>query len=91
MGHDFHFEEGKSFGDWLHAALHEAVTFEDAGWAMERIRRVEDRLQGGRLEPERMVVEIPWMEEETAFTAPGRYIYFSRRLYELCYTDTTTV
>ena len=32
-------------------------------------------------------VEIPWMEEPTAFTAPGRYIYFSRRLYELCATD----
>ena len=33
------------------------------------------------------MVEIPWMEEATAFTAPGRYIYFARRLYELCPTD----
>jgi predicted Zn-dependent protease len=27
------------------------------------------------------------MEEELAFTAPGQYIYFSRRLYELCFTE----
>ena len=32
-------------------------------------------------------MEIPWLEEATAFTAPGGYIYFSRRLYELCPTE----
>ena len=87
MGHDFQFEDGKSFGEWLHNQLREAVVFEDAAWAIERIRRVENRLQGSRAPTARMSVEIPWLEEVTAFTAPGRYIYFSRRLYELCATD----
>jgi predicted Zn-dependent protease len=87
MGHDFQFDEGKSFGEWLHKEMLAAVTFEDAPWAIERIRRVEHRLQANRAPADRLTVEIPWMEEETAFTGPGGYIYFSRRLYELCWTD----
>jgi len=87
MAHDFECEPGKSFGEWLHNELLEAVTFEEAPWAIERIRRVEARLQAGRPVSDRMVVEIPWLEEVTAFTGPGRYIYFSRRLFEVCATD----
>jgi len=30
MGHDFQFEQGKSFGEWLHKEMFEAVAFEDA-------------------------------------------------------------
>ncbi len=67
--------------------MHEAVSFEDAAWAIDRVCRVQDRLQAGRPESEHLLVEIPWIEEATAFTAPGKYIYFSRRLYELCPTD----
>lgn len=87
MGHDFKFERGDSFGEWLHREMVEAVVIEDAPWAIERIRRVESRLQAGRPQSQRLFVEIPWLEEPTAFTAPGRYIYFSRRLYEVCATD----
>jgi hypothetical protein len=87
MAHDFQLERGVSLGEWLHRELQEAVVFEDAPWAIDRIRRVEDRLQTGRPESNRLTVEIAWLEEETAFTAPGRFIYFSRRLYELCPTD----
>lgn len=87
MAGDFQFEKGVSFGEWLHARLHEAVHFETEAWALDRVRRVEDRLQAGRPEAERLVVEIPWMEVVTACTAPGRYIYFSRSLYQLCPTD----
>lgn len=84
MAYDFAFERGMTFGEWLNHALHEAVTFEDAAWAIDRVRRVEERLQAGRAPAERLTVE---MDEMTAFTAPGRYIYFARRLYQACYTD----
>jgi hypothetical protein len=87
MAHDFQFERDLSFGEWLHGQIREAVLFEEAQWAIDRIRRIEDRLQAGRAQSNRLSVEIPWLEEVTAFTAPGRYIYFSRRLYELCATD----
>ena len=67
----------------LHKEMLDADVFEEAPWAIDRIRRVEARLQADRSESNRLRVEIPWMEEPTAFTAPGRYIYFSRRLYVL--------
>jgi len=71
MAHDFQFERGASFGEWLHAQMREAMTFEDAAWAVDRIRRVEGRLQASRLAANRLTVEIPWMDEVNAFTAPG--------------------
>jgi predicted Zn-dependent protease len=87
MAGDFKFEKGASFGEWLHEQMHEAVHFETAAWALDRAHRVEERLQEGRPETQRLIVEIPWLEVVTAFTAPGRYIYFSRRLYEQCGTE----
>jgi predicted Zn-dependent protease len=87
MPHDFEFEKGTSFGEWLHAQMHEAIYFEQEAWALERVARVDDRLQAGRQPAQRLIVEIPWLDVVTAFTAPGRYIYFSRLLYERCYTD----
>lgn len=87
MPHDFPFEKGASFGEWLHDQMHAAIYFEEEPWALDRVKRVDDRVQAGRQPPERLIVEIPWLEVVTAFTAPGRYIYFSRRLYERCYTD----
>jgi predicted Zn-dependent protease len=87
MAHDFQINQGESFGEWLHKEMLEAVVFEEAPWAIDRIRRVEARLQAGRPESNRMKVEIPWLEEVTAFTGPGHYVYFSRRLYEVCTTE----
>ncbi len=87
MPHDFKFEKGLTFGEWLHGAMHEVIYFEEAAWALDRINRVEGRIQAGRPPDDRLIVEIPWLDVVTAFTGPGRYIYFSRRLYERCYTD----
>jgi hypothetical protein len=82
MSSDFQIEKGTTLGEWLHAQIDEAALFEQDAWAIDRVRRVEDRLQSGRPQSERLLVEIPWLDVFTAFTAPGRYIYFSRRLYE---------
>ena len=87
MSDDFQIEKGMSFGDWLHQQISDAAYFEQEAWAIDRVRRVEDRLQASRGDSERLLVEIPWLDVFTAFTAPGRYIYFSRRLYERCATD----
>jgi predicted Zn-dependent protease len=87
MAGDFFFEKGVSFGERLHQQLFDAAYFESEPWAIDRIRRVVERLQAGRPDCERMVIEIPWIDLVTAFTAPGRYIYISRRLYERCGSD----
>jgi hypothetical protein len=65
------------FGEWLHDQIREAVHFETEAWAIERIQRVQDRLQAGRPESERLIVEIPWLEVVTAFTAPGHTFTFA--------------
>jgi hypothetical protein len=57
------------------------------GWAPERAERVVDRLEGHRAPDERMVPVVIWMRGFTAFTAPGRYVYLSRRLLERCRAD----
>jgi hypothetical protein len=44
-------------------------------------------VQGDVEEPKRLCVEVPWLKEFTAFTAPGQYVYLSRRLLEVCRTD----
>ena len=87
MIHDLELEDGTSFGEWLHQQIQEAAHFENEAWAIQRVRRVEERLQSNKELAERLVTEIPWLDVMTAFTAPGRYIYFSRRLYERCATD----
>ncbi len=87
MAGDFDVEKGEPFGEWLHEQIFEAAYFEMEAWAIDRVRRVEERLQTGRPGQERLIVEIPWLDLVTAFTAPGRYIYFSRRLYERCGSD----
>jgi hypothetical protein len=89
MSGDFALAEGITFGEWVHAQLHRHVTFEREGWAVERVQRIADRLQGGRPILERVYVEVPWLQLRTAFTLPGRYIYFGRGLLEYCPDDET--
>jgi len=79
---DFEIGKGEMFGDWLHERLSEEIHFEEEPSWMDRVSRIEARLQEGRDAAERLKVEVPWIEEVTAFTGPGRYIYLSRRLME---------
>ena len=74
-------------GQKLRDALHEAYVVEQTGWAVEQVTRVAQRIQSDIGEEKRLLVEVPWIEAFTAFTAPGRYIYVSRRLLEVCRTD----
>ncbi|MBW3624326.1 MAG: M48 family metalloprotease [Armatimonadetes bacterium] len=76
--------DGVSLGEWINRELRADCFFETDGWAMERVRRVNERLQQDRPPETRFIVEVPWMDETVAFTSPGRYVYFSRRLLELC-------
>jgi hypothetical protein len=54
MAHDFELEKGTWFGEWLHQEMHEEFQFEDQPWALERVQRVEGRLQAGRSAQERL-------------------------------------
>lgn len=54
---------------------------------MDQVDRVAERLQSDRSPAERLQVLVPWLWLATAFVAPGRYIYISRRLLERCRDD----
>jgi predicted Zn-dependent protease len=81
---DFEIESGEWFGDWLHAQIAENAFIEREGFMPDRVAAASARLQAGRPADERFIVEVPWLQAFTAFTAPGKYVYFSRRLLERC-------
>lgn len=81
---DFELNPGEWFGDWLHAQIAREIHIEDVGSMPDLVRSACMRLQADRPADQRYVTEVPWLEAFTAFTAPGRYIYFSRRLLEQC-------
>ena len=75
------------FGEIIYEAIKENVIIESAPWAIERVDRVLKRLHEVRGKGDQFSVVIPWLEKFTAFTAPGRYIFFARRLFQLCDSD----
>jgi len=80
-------EEQAQDGAFVHRVLVDAYGVEREDWALERVQRVERRLQRGRPLLDRKRVEILWIPECNAFTAPGPWIYVSRRLLERCPDD----
>ena len=75
------------FGDWLLKEVEKATVIETHGWAPERVKRVAERLQKGRPPKSQLQVVVYWARVMTAFTVPGRYIFFCRRLLERCTDD----
>jgi len=69
-------------GEWLHTELVIAYGLETEDWALERVRRVQDKLNGERWGGPPLQVEILWLQTMTAFVAPGRYVYLSRELLQ---------
>ncbi len=87
MSDDFEVEDGVTFGEWLKHEIADLVFIEQSGFFVEQVTRVAERLQTDRAPADRLQVLIPWSPVPTAFTAPGRYIYFNRRLLERCPSD----
>lgn len=83
----FDMTDNNNIGDLLYQSLESAYVFEKTGWAAESVKRVENRLQRQRTDENRKEVIVPWMEQCTAFTAPGKYIFFSRALLEMCQSE----
>jgi Zn-dependent protease with chaperone function len=75
------------FDEWLRGVLVASHGMESETWAIEQIRRVMWKLNRVRRKKPKFHVEVLWMNEMTAFTAPGRFIYISRRLLERCSDD----
>jgi predicted Zn-dependent protease len=80
-----------AIGEELYREIQESVIIDTSGWTVERVRRVAARLQAGDLAAERLSPKVIWIEEPTAFTAPGRYVYFSRELLQRLTEEATAL
>lgn len=76
-----------SIGKLLYEELQKEVVFEKELWAIDHTDRVLSRIQAARKFPTKFFVTIPWLDAFTAFTAPGEYIFISRRLFQICRSD----
>ena len=68
-------------GDWLHERLVEEYCEETEAWALERVARVTERLNGVRAacpvpgaSPYPLRTHILWIGQMNAFATPGRWI-----------------
>ncbi len=68
-------------------AIERELVVEREGWASERVARMTERLQVGTPAAERLETLVVWIEDEPAFTGPGRTIYVGRRLLERLVDD----
>jgi len=79
---DFEIAPGEWFGDWLFREVGANALIERNGFMPDRVRAAAARLQRDRPQSERYEGIVPMLDAFNAFTAPGRYVYFSRRLLE---------
>ena len=74
--------EDQEFGDWLHDQVSEACGFDSTSWVADTISRSHKLLKPVLGQWATLEVKAIWTQPVTAFTAPGRYIYVSRRIVE---------
>lgn len=79
--------DSEDFGQIIFETFKDTVVLEKADWALDRVARVNARLQAVRPQGSELQVVIPWLETFTAFTAPGSYIFIARSLFQMLRTD----
>jgi predicted Zn-dependent protease len=80
-------DQWAGLGDEVRSELLREFGGETEDWAIQRVARVMARLNGARSSGSQLIAEILWVRQLTAFTAPGAYVYISRRLLEKLPSD----
>jgi len=78
-----HADAETEWGDWIYQHLVEEFDVETEPWAIELVQRAAARLNQVRPPAAPLEPVILWMTSPIAFTAPGRYIYYSRGLLHM--------
>lgn len=79
-------EDLYELGDMVFDAIQENCVIEKSDWAIEKVTQVMDQFQLNTEIQADFKIVIPWLDQFNAFTAPGEYIFISRKLFELCRT-----
>jgi hypothetical protein len=74
--------DDQAIGEDVRRFVAEETVIEERGWAVDLAREVADRVQRAERADERKTPVVFWSGQRTAFAAPGRYVYVSRRLLE---------
>ncbi len=72
--------------DWIYEEVQANCWIDTSEWILARVSRVLNKLQLVRKTSSKEVVVFR-SELNSAFTAPGQFIYISTRLFERCATD----
>ncbi len=80
-------EDLHELGAMIFAAIKENCVIEKSDWALKKVTRVMTKLESINTNIPPYKIVIPWLDQFSAFTAPGPYIFISRKLFELCRTD----
>jgi Zn-dependent protease with chaperone function len=75
------------FSEWLHAELIRDFAVEREAWALDRVERVQERLNQHRADKGPLDTTILEIDPPLAFTLVGHHVYLSRRLLERLPTD----
>lgn len=76
-------EEELQWGERLYSEVIAEFDVETEPWAVDLVHRAAARLNRERAPAPAMEPVLLWMTTPTAFTGPGRYIYYSRGLLHL--------
>ena len=80
-------EAKTSIGQIIFDTLYDEVIIDSEKWAIDRSDAIMERFQKHCNLDKNYKVIIPWITTHTAFTAPGDYIFFSRKLFQECATE----
>ena len=81
------FDPRADFSEWLHAELLRDFVTEREAWAVDRVTRVQQRLNECRPSKPPLETTILGIAPPLAFTLAGHHVYLSRRLLERLPTD----
>lgn len=71
----------------MRARMEAQLVIEREGWAVDRVRRVTDRLQAALPTDDRLETVVIVSRDHTAFTAPGYTIYIARHMLDMLPDD----
>jgi Zn-dependent protease with chaperone function len=77
----------QEFADWLHGELLTEYAGETEAWAIERVSRVQHRLNEHRVGRLALETTILWIAPPLAFTLAGRHVYIARSLFQRLPSD----
>ncbi len=80
-------EDLHELGSMIFNAISENCVIEKSDWAIDKINKIMNQFKSTQAIYTDFQIVIPWLDQFNAFTAPGKYIFISRKLFELCRTD----